>query len=192
MPDPQRFEVELKFPLEDRRDEIVQRLRALGAVCGAVVEQTDRYFNHPVRDFAESDEALRIRSNGDNNVLTYKGPKIDTRTKTRPEIELPLGPATSTADQLADVLTRLSFRPVGIVKKQRQTWHFSRGEWEFEIALDDVANVGSYLEVELVCEQDRLTEAQTAVLSLSLELGLSEPERRSYLKLLLRRLSEGA
>ena len=44
----------------------------------------------PCRDFAQTDEALRIRTVGDTSFVTYKGPKLDATTKTRRELELPL------------------------------------------------------------------------------------------------------
>ena len=72
----QQFEVEQKFPLSGGVDEFVGRLRELGAREHAEIQQSDRYFNHPVRDFAVTDEALRIRSVGDQNWLTWKGPKV--------------------------------------------------------------------------------------------------------------------
>lgn len=187
MSESDRFEVELKFPLGDQRESVALRLTQRGATCGATVPQADRYFNHPVRDFAHTDEAFRIRSIGDVNVLTYKGPKIDTRTKTRREIELPLGPTTQTAEQLAEVLIILGFRSVATVHKQRQSWHLTDGEWHFEVALDDVVDVGSFCEIELVATTAQLADAQAAVLTLARHLGLQEPERKSYLRLLLER-----
>ena len=81
------FEVEQKFAL-DSVAEVEQRLAHWGAGSG-VSEQSDLYFNHPARDFAKTDEALRLRSVGDEHFITYKGPKLDATTKTRQEIELP-------------------------------------------------------------------------------------------------------
>ena len=142
MTDAGRYEVELKFPLAAERDAVVARLQGLGARLVATIEQSDRYFNHPQRDFAQSDEAFRIRSVGTQNFVTYKGPKIDTRTKTRPEIELPLGDGEALAEQFAQMLTKLSFRPVATVRKQRACWELVRGDWHFEVAIDDVEEVG--------------------------------------------------
>ncbi len=192
MSDADRFEVELKFPLGDQRAVVVEQLRTMGATCGETVPQADRYFNHPQRDFAETDEAFRIRSIGELNVVTYKGPKIDSRTKTRREIELPIGPSAQTAEQLAEVLTILSFRPVATVRKQRQPWHLTQSEWHFEIALDEVEQVGSYLEIELVANKAQLAAAQTAVLDLAAKLGLDAPEKRSYLRIFLERTQQPA
>ncbi len=82
-------EVELKFRVEDL-DQLRQQLLELNAVFSPPVLQLDRYFAHPVRDFATTDEALRIRSVGNRSWITYKGPKLDSATKTRREIELAL------------------------------------------------------------------------------------------------------
>ena len=54
---------------------------------GEPAEQVDTYFSHPARDFAATDEALRIRSIDQENFVTYKGPKLDATTKTRREID---------------------------------------------------------------------------------------------------------
>jgi len=77
-----QFEVEQKFPVADLAD-VENRLAALGATFVDEVVQVDRYFAHPSRDFAKTDEAIRIRQVGDANFITYNGPKIDTTTKTR-------------------------------------------------------------------------------------------------------------
>ncbi len=81
------YEVELKFCIEDDAD-VTALLGPLGATAGAVLEQRDVYLAHPSRNFAVTDEAVRIRSIGDENRLTYKGPLVDMQTKTRQEVEV--------------------------------------------------------------------------------------------------------
>ena len=56
-----QYEVELKFPLASP-SEMLSRLASLGAVAASPIEQVDRYFNHPARDFGDTDEAFRILS----------------------------------------------------------------------------------------------------------------------------------
>lgn len=57
------IEVEVKARVRDR-DELVEKLRSLGAEMTRRDEQRDTYFNSPHRDFARTDEALRIRKTG--------------------------------------------------------------------------------------------------------------------------------
>ena len=66
--------------------------------------QIDCYYAHPVRDFAASDEALRLRQVGENNYITYKGPKLDTTTKTRREIEISLPDGLQSAAEAAELV----------------------------------------------------------------------------------------
>ena len=88
------YEVELKFSLLGST--IEPRLVALSARFREAIDQVDRYFSHPCRDFSKTDEALRLRKVGGHVAITWKGPRIDTATKTRREIELDLLPSPST------------------------------------------------------------------------------------------------
>lgn len=186
------YEVEVKFRLSEDRAVVLSKLQQLGATPGEEIAQADHYFNHPVRDFAETDEALRIRSVADQNWVTWKGPKIDSRTKTRREIELPMGDGTQTADQLSEVLQILGFRSVTVVRKTRRLHELTRNNRRFEIALDEVDELGSFLEVELIASEANLKSAQEAVLELASRLGLSQTEPRSYLGMLLQKRGEEA
>jgi adenylate cyclase, class 2 len=183
------YEVEVKFPLGELRGSIEARLIEAGARFVGLIRQSDHYFNHPVRDFGETDEALRIRSVDDKNWITWKGPKIDTRTKTRREIELPLGDTSQTADGLAEILTLLSFRSVARVHKDRRHYELEFNGTTCEIALDDVDEVGSFLEIELIADESTLQDAQQTVVELGTKLGLHETESRGYLEMLLEQKS---
>ena len=178
------FEVEQKFPVADLAA-VERRLQALGAVPEGVVEQVDRYFAHPTRDFARTDEALRLRQVGDENHITYKGPKLDAATKTRREIELPLAAGAEQAAQWQSLLEALGFVPAAIVHKTRRRLRLVWQGATVEAALDEVTDVGRYVELELSADEGSLDEARTQIQALARELGLSGSERRSYLELLL-------
>jgi adenylate cyclase class 2 len=177
-------EVEMKFPVADLRA-LENRLRALNCQPHDSVVEVDEYYNAPDRDFASTDEALRIRWIGEACRITYKGPKRDLETKTRTEIELALPDGKESASTCSELLTHLGYRPVAIVSKQRRTYHLQRGAFVLEICLDDVAGVGQFIELECVTSESQLAEARSAVLALAQELGLKESERRSYLEMLL-------
>jgi adenylate cyclase class 2 len=179
-----KYEVEQKFRLADVAAFEAQ-LAKLGTSVSAAITQADRYFNHPGRDFAATDEALRIRSVGEQNFVTYKGPKIDTTTKTRREIELAIAPGDEGARKFAEMLVALGFRDVATVRKQRRTAHMDWQGRTAEIAIDDVAGVGQFCEIELSADEADLHAVHEALTSLAARLGLQGSERRSYLELLL-------
>ncbi|HKD37272.1 MAG TPA: class IV adenylate cyclase [Pirellulales bacterium] len=179
-----RFEVEQKFPVSDPAA-IERRLIELRVTIGPPVEQVDLYFAHPVRDFAQTDEALRIRRVGDESFITYKGSKIDPMTKTRREIELPLSDGADALPRWKELLAALGFRSVAEVAKRRRTGHL---KWEgryVEVALDEVAPLGEFVELEISADVGDVASARDCLASLAAKLGLDRNERRSYLELLL-------
>lgn len=178
------YEVELKFRLPESGF-VLTRLSELGAVPGAIQVQTDQYFAHPVRDFGTTDEALRIRSIGDENRVTYKGPVIDKATKTRHESELTFQSGPAAAEQLAQIWEQLSFRRVRVVRKTRQLYALHWQDRDLEICLDQVDGLGAFLEIETLATEAEKTTAQQAILALAREFQLSQPEHRSYLEMLL-------
>lgn len=178
------LEVEQKFRVSDLAA-VERQLVELGAQQQPIVEQVDCYFAHPARDFAQTDEALRIRRVGAFNYITYKGPKLDTTTKTRREIEIALASGDAAASQTSEMLTALGFCPVAEVRKQRREYSVDWQQHEIHAALDEVAEVGTFVELEIVCSTDQMQAAKARVTSLAEHLGLSQVERRSYLELLL-------
>lgn len=179
-----QFEVEQKFRLSDPRG-IIDKLAGLGAELPPPVEQADLYFNHPAKNFKETDEALRIRRVGGKNYITYKGPKIDAQTKTRREIELPLADGDESFRQFSELLVVLGFLRVFEVRKQRREadviWQGER----VHIALDDVSGLGQFVELEISAAAEHLEAAKARLASLAKFLDLHDSERRGYLDLIL-------
>jgi adenylate cyclase class 2 len=178
------LEVEMKFRVPDWAPVIAQ-LTAWGATALPTRKDTDHYFSAPDRDFAQTDEALRIRRIGAANFLTYKGPKIDTATKARKEVELPLADGQDNAAIAVHFLSGLGYRPVAVVAKTRTVYQFTRDGVALEACFDDVGAIGKYVELEAMAEQATYEAARIVVLLTAQELGLHDQERRSYLRLLL-------
>ncbi len=178
------LEVEVKYAGAYFAD-LERRLRDWGAHEEPSRTDADHYFNAPDRDFAATDEALRLRRIGERNFVTYKGPKRDAQTKTRTEVEVPLAPGSQPADDFARLLVHLGYRPVAVVRKARRLFHLRRGGFVVEVTLDDVEGVGRFAELEIQAPDEELDAARTVLLQTAADLGLSTGERRSYLELLL-------
>ncbi len=177
------YEVEQKYRAEHCA--VANELDRRGIAWHGVIEQRDVYFNHPQRDFAQTDEALRVRSVGQAHCITYKGPKLDRATKTRRELELPLPAGASTAEGFYELLSALGFRRSAEVIKTRRAGVLLFQGRAIEVALDTVANLGEFVELELAVEHAELSAAQACIVALAAELGLSASERRSYLEMVL-------
>ncbi|GAB6102609.1 class IV adenylate cyclase [Thermococcus atlanticus] len=175
------IEIELKGYADDR---IFERVRERFEFMRKE-RQEDLYFQHPCRDFAETDEALRIRIKKFNGhfeaFLTYKGPKLDRISKTRREIEVPI----NDVDAYIDILHSLGFREVISVEKTREKYYVEKG---ITITLDEVEGLGKFIEIEELAGGDVSIDQEVENLKrLLLDLGVRKFERRSYLELLLQR-----
>jgi adenylate cyclase class 2 len=182
------LEIEVKYPVRDW-DEMARQLHAWGATFEAPREDVDQYFNAPDRDFARTDEALRLRRIGHGNFVTYKGPKTDAQTKTRTEIEVPLALGEPVAEAFGRLLVSLGYRPVAMVRKRRVVCHLGREVFDMEVCLDDVDGLGRFVELEIMAPSEALEEARAVLLKTAAELGLKTSERRSYLELLLTKVT---
>ena len=178
-----RLEVEIKYPVADAADFRARATAAAGRPP-QTEKQTDRYFQAPDRNFALTDEALRVRVSAGGARLTYKGPKLDAATKTRRELEVPF--PTSGADDLVELLGALGYRLTLAVRKTRESWRLTRGGRACEVCLDHVAGLPPHAEIETLAPATELDSARGVLTALATELGLDGPtERRSYLELLL-------
>ena len=186
------FEVELKFRVADPA-ELTARLQDRAGAGEGPVDHEDIYFAHPARDFAQTGEAFRIRSEGDQNRITYKGSKQPGPAKTREEIEVDFASGATTRDDLRQVLERLGFTAVATVRKRRTSYHLDVHGRAMTVVVDQAEGLGDFAEglgdfaeVEtLVATDGDLATAQGAVVALAHELGLDEVEPRSYLRMLL-------
>lgn len=175
------IEVEVKAKI-DSFDEMRKKLDEIGAVKTKTEHQEDRYFNSPVNDFAQTDEALRIRETRSDErhklFITYKGPKIDSKSKTREEVEMKI----EDADKCSKIFENLGFKEVRTVVKDREYYEYEN----FEISLDDVHGLDPYMEIEISLEDNSdYSEAQKSIFELFEKLGITDGfERTSYLELL--------
>ncbi len=179
------YEVEVKYRVDDH-DAVARRLAEVGAVAAGCLDQEDTYLSHPARDFVQTNEAFRIRRIGDDNRLTYKGPRLSGPTKTREELEIPFAEGDERSRQMGRLLQNLGFRPVATIRKRREPFHLTFQGLQLEVALDTAEGLGTFVEIEAMASgPDDLPGTQQAVLALADLIGLSEVEPRSYLRMAL-------
>jgi adenylate cyclase class 2 len=173
------YEVELKLRAE--HDALRGALDDVGAEPTGTVTQVDTYYDHPVRAFGETDEALRIRREtdgaGERAEVTYKGPLVDDDSKTREELETGI----DDGETMDAILESVGFEPAATVEKTRERYRCG----DYTVTLDSVEGLGEFVEIET--EADEIEPAREGAIELLERLGL-DPEdgiRRSYLGLLL-------
>jgi adenylate cyclase class 2 len=101
-------------------------------------------------------------------------------SKSREEIVLPLdGPEG--ARRAEAILSRLGFCRVAAVRKRRRVYNLGK----FEICVDRVDGLGDYFEIEARGPKKGYAGLRDEALALMRRLGGRNPERRSYLEMLL-------
>ena len=179
------YEVERKYRVEDP-GAVEERIRALGGTLAETVDQSDTYLSHPARDFAVTNEALRVRVENDRAWITYKGPRLASAVKTREEIEVELAQGAAALAPMITIWLRLGFQEVAVVRKQRRVYPLDWNGRKMICAIDQVEDLGGFVEVEMIAEtKDDLDQARRAVVDLATELGLKSYIRRSYLRMVL-------
>lgn len=170
------IEVEVKFQIDNIK-EVEEEIEKFAQL---IVEKTesDTYFNSPWKDFRESDEALRIRKDDEGVTVTYKGPKIDSRTKSREEVKVNIDDYHSGIQ----LLKGLGFTPFGEVVKNRRIFDLEGAT----VSIDRVENLGDFMEIELQAERSEVEEKTMQIFRLAKRLGFHEEQsiRKSYLELL--------
>jgi adenylate cyclase class 2 len=163
------------------------------------LKNEDIYFNMPkgLRDFKQTDEALRIRKSIEfdkdekakdlkiHYYITYKGKKIDKTTKTREEIEVKL----EKIEDMKKLLISLGFREVFTVVKERELYDFIFQDMKIEALIDYIPILKQhFVEVEMITESlDNVEKNREILFQFLNRFGINRGEsiRKSYLELIL-------
>lgn len=137
-------EIEVKVKVENFQN-LLKKLTDLGCMFTEPVIQEDTIFinyDRPFIEFKTGDSFLRIRKTAGKTIFTFKrGEEMNSIER---EFEV------SNAEQLHDTLVFLGYRPEVEVRKKRQKTKYK----DYEICLDEVAELGSFIEIEKITDED--------------------------------------
>jgi adenylate cyclase class 2 len=141
-----KLEIEAKVRVE-KLEPIAEKLRQWGAEFLQTVREEDLYFDSGDGVILQKDCGLRIRKRDSQApnlksqiFLTYKGPRGKSIFKSRQESQVEL----DDFDTMKIILLSLGYKERLTVEKTRQLWHLDN----CEICLDDVRQLGTFVEVE--------------------------------------------
>jgi adenylate cyclase class 2 len=153
-------ETEAKMKVDDL-DAIRAKLRELGATRVGKRFETNQFFDSPDRALKSKDQGLRLRSmkhedGSETNVITFKGPAIASKVKSREEIEFSIG----SFDDAAALLGKLGYSPTLGFEKRRETFELDG----CLVELDELPHLGTFVEIE--------GESESLVLATRAKLGM--------------------
>ncbi len=174
----QDIEIEIKFPLRNSPD-VRKFLDSNGTIISKAITQKDTYFVPVHRDFLEPEfpyEWLRLRETNEGSLITYKHfyPENVEKTDYCDEFETKVEKAGS----IKKIFKSLDMREVVVVEKSRDSWLFE----QVTIAIDEVENLGSFIELEATLPYEDSQEGKKYLYSVleKLSADLGQEDLRGY------------
>ena len=136
------FEIEIKVRCQESAFETRRKLERFGyQIIEPRTLESDRVFDRSNQELKQADQLLRLRSAGSKATVTYKGPGVRARHKTREEIEFDV----SNRDHFLAVLDRLGYLQYFRYEKYRTKFAIVG---ELGIVTLDETPIGVFLELE--------------------------------------------
>ncbi len=161
-------EIEVKCKISNP-ERLMQKLSELGIELSAPITQEDKvYFPKGIR-FEEraTAPALRIRKNNGAFLFTYKIPLANNLDKLEYESGI------DNPEAMAAICEQLGFElQVSINKVRRKAEHSG-----YEICVDEVEGLGSYIEVEKLSADGDSEQIQNEIFSFMQTLGIQQEDR---------------
>lgn len=168
-----RKEIEVKAKV-DNLEELKNKLIALNISLSEPIVQNDETF--VASDFGQYDQfqpnknVLRIRENNDRHIFTLKQPQSNELDCVEREtvIDDPI--------EFREALLLMGYKPAVQIHKVRLKAKYK----DYEICLDDVKELGSYVEVEKITDEKNAEDVQNELFSFLESLGVSKENRENH------------
>lgn len=172
----ENYEIEAKYRVKDLDKVLKYISKRLGLKKYMTCIETDYYFNHPCRDFRQTDEALRVRrvlcQDLESIVLTYKGPREDSELGIKKRIEIET--IVNDLYKILMILEKLGFKQVIVFSKERTTY---KNE-DLVVTIDKLYGIGTFMEIE--------TSSMEVIKTIREDLAhYIEPIAKTYLEICL-------
>lgn len=172
------IEIEIKFPLRNSA-EAFSFLNKKAKLISKNIYQRDAYFTPTHRNFLAEKypfEWLRLRKSPKGEFITYKHfhPEGAEKTDYCDEFETKV----NSLEALEKMFNSLDFKELVVVEKKRTTWIFKN----VEIVIDEVTDLGFYIELEITSAFDNPEEGKVYLYQLLKEwqIEVGEEDIRGY------------
>ncbi len=171
-------EIEIKISLEKDQLEILKNWLKENAEYKGEFHQVDQYFNNPKDSFFKINKKglkdarifFRVRRADNKNTTCLKyfhyEPENPSRTSHCDEYETKI----ENPEVITQMYEKLGFEKDIIIDKKRRIYHYK----EIEIAMDQVKNLGDFVELELKEQVKNVKAAKGELYELLKEIGITK------------------
>jgi adenylate cyclase, class 2 len=160
------MEVEIKAKCDESKfDSLKEKIIELGGVKAKDKHQVDQYYNLSHEDLRGTKKYVRVRQEGDGAILAFhenvnKGLTNEYETKVEDNKMLEI------------ILEKFGLKKLGLIDKYREKFDLN----EFEICLDKVKNIGTFVEIETDGNESNWEEKRNDCINLLKKIGLDEKD----------------
>lgn len=148
-----RIEVEAKYFIKENKEFLKLIESNNFEKCNKIYEE-DIYFTDIDSNYIKNRTCLRIRKNDKNLMeLTFKGKSIVNK-ETYIKKENNISVNEKDIDELIGILNDLGYYIYVVVKKDRITYTKKQNNLDYNIMIDNIPNVGNFVEFEILCEDE--------------------------------------
>jgi adenylate cyclase class 2 len=144
-------EIEVKI-LDINKDQIIEKLRNLGAIQTFEGELATIYYDYPQGSLGAEKKVLRLRKKGTTNELTFKAALPDSQHSFAKEMQEEEVLVTD-FEKMNLIIKHLGLVPIRSFSKKRTSFQYQ----EFHFEIDEYPNIPPLLEIEAQ-SKERLKE----------------------------------
>lgn len=163
-------EIEIKARLKNP-EEVIEKLKSLGCVFEDPITQRDVVYAENVGTleiFRANKVFLRIRVKNNSKILfTLKKRGVNDLDSLEHEVEI------SSKEEMEQIIALIGYREAVQVNKIRTITHYNG----CEICIDDVENLGTFIEMEKLTESGDSEKIQEELFKFFESLGISRTDR---------------
>ncbi|HYG83609.1 MAG TPA: class IV adenylate cyclase [Verrucomicrobiae bacterium] len=172
------IEIERKFRISPEQKAAIEKYFKNNGSDLVPVHQIDQVFLQGInsfKDFKSGKPVARLRTVDNKTQLTYKRAINDAGDTLEHEL------GVESADTMQKILEEMGYQQVTLVDKTR----IEMKQGRLTLVLDEVARLGSFLEIELLAEQADTGGAEEQILQSAAQFGLTaaniEPKKYDQL-----------
>lgn len=174
-------EIEIKIKLSEKEYKNLKNILEEIAKYDKVMVQKDEYYTPEYKDFTKEEypfEWLSVRERGNKIILNYKHyyPEGAEKHEWCDEFEVTL----DSSEKIKKIFERLNIKSFAMINKTRHTYIYKD---KYEIALDEVEDLGYFVEIEVKkIEWDYKTERKEIyrIAEEEFNLNLNNIDLRGY------------